>query len=525
MKWRQVIATLMGMLFIAVASPEKAIAESQLAIKMVKAGDGTSTLSSSLTVQFEISGGNSGTALSCAQYLSQNKSIKIALTADSVERTKPIDDYTVKTLTISPTSLSCELNMVPSDLFGTPWKFSTPQVSLTIKIYNENLVLDQKNLSMTDSSSIKPKLSIVSPLRASQVPGEFTVTTSIQNSSYWKVESTYVGAGIGAAFFSCNGMIDAGTKINNFNTPTRFSRANGFIVTQQSSTTFKFEFLYPGQYTLCIYQNFASIAEPNVKAVSEVIGIVNVTSAMSSISLDYDDELLEYGGYTIKFLCPETISSSKNFDCTLQAVQTGSLRFYDQGFKPSLATKIVLTGMVPVVVCEFDNNTYRGVGCGSGEKPPYFSKTETVLVGFEKPISINVNNNLTKTGFTGVEINRSSTGKETYAWKANDYDAKNKKAASAPPSKEFQSTLANAVRTSMKSKCQKLPKNFNSSTIIFSKRITSRDGIPGYLLVINKKTNIQVYDTGNAWQYGASTATADQKTWKSWGCERSIWIY
>ena len=513
------------MILIFTAAPETSVAESQLVIKITKAGDGSSALSSGLTIQFEISGGNSGTALSCAQYLSQNKFIKIALIADSVEVIQPIDDYTVKTLNLSPTSLSCEFSMVPSDLFGNPWKFATPQVNLTIKIYSGSLILDQKILSITDSSSIKPQISIVSPLRASQVPGEFTVTTSIKNSNFWKVESTYIGAGIGAAFLSCNGLTDAGTQLKNFNSPTRFARANGFIVTQQSSTTFKFQFLYPGQYTLCIKQYFASVAEPSEKAVSEVIGIVNVTSAITSLNIDYKDPLLRYGGETIEFLCPETIPLKNNYTCTLQAVQTGRLEFYYQEFMPSLATKIVLTGMVPVVVCEFDNNTYRGVGCGSGEGPPYFSKTETVLVGFEKPISIKVNNNLSKTGFTGVEINRSSTGKETYAWKANDYDAKKKKAANAPPSKEFQSTLAKAVRASMKSKCQKLPTNFSLLSVNFSKRITSRDGIPGYLFLINNKMNIQIYDMGNAWQYGPSSASSDQKNWKSWGCGAAIWIY
>jgi len=513
------------MILIFTAVPETSVAESQLVIKITKAGDGSSALSSGLTIQFEISGGNSETALSCAQYLSQNKSIKIALIAESVEVIQPIDDYTVKTLNLSPTSLSCEFSMVPSDLFGNPWKFLTPQDGLMIKISAEKLVLDQKILLMTDSSSIKPKLSMVSPLRASQVPGEFIVTTSIQNLTYWNIESTYIGVGIGAAFLSCNGLIDAGTRLNNFNSPTRFYRANGFIVTQQSATTFKFQFLYPGQYTLCIYQNFASVAEPNVKAVSEVIGIINVTSSVSSLTLDYEDEILESSSYEIEFLCPATISSKDNFNCTLKAVQKDvSFAYYNRGFRPSWATKITLTGMVPVDVCEFDNNKYRGMGCSSGEEPPYFSKTETVLVGFEKPISIKVNNNLSKTGFTGVEINRSSTGKETYAWKANDYDAK-KKAANAPPSKEFQSTLAKAVRASMKSKCQKLPTNFSKLSMNFSKRITSRDGIPGYLFLINNKMNIQIYDMGNAWQYGPSSASSDQKNWKSWGCGAAIWIY
>jgi hypothetical protein len=253
-----------------------------------------------------------------------------------------------------------------------------------------------------------------------------------------------------------------------------------------------------------------------------------VTSPIESLTLDSKDQILEFGSSKIEFLCPKTITSTKQYNCTLQAIP-GVVRFgvYSQGFKPSPVTKIYLTGEIPVVVCEFDNNEYRGMGCEAGAEPPYFAKTQTFYIGFDKPTSIKVTNYLGKTGFTGVEIvSRSeSMGKDYYAWKANDYDAKKKKAATAPPSVDFQSSLTKTIRASMKSNCQKLPTNFSQLTIKFSKRITSRDGIPGYLFVINNKTIIQIYDMGNAWQYGPSTASSDQKTWKSWGCGTAIWIY
>jgi hypothetical protein len=528
MNWRRILATLMGLLLIFAGSSVSAKADSQLTVKIIKAGDGTSTVSTNLTIHIEISGSNSATALSCAQYLSQNKNIRIGLTANSLEGSKvnPIDVFTVKTLSISPTTLNCEFSAVPNDYFGGTWKFASSQVDLIIKIYSGNSILDQKNLKMTDLSSMKPKLTILSPLRASEVPGDFVLTTSIQNSAYWNVKSTYIGVGIGTNFLSCNGLVDAGTQIKNLDFPTRFNGANGFIVTQRSSTTFRFQFLIPGQYTLCVYQYFRSVAEPTVEALAEVIGFAKVTSPVPSLTLNYNDPILESGSYQIDFSCPATISSKDGYTCTLQAVQK-DIRFayYNQGFKPSLGTKISLTGTIPVVVCEFSNDVYRGMGCGVGAEPPYFAKTQTVLVGFDKPVAIKVNNYLSKTGFTGVEIDRSSAGKETYAWKAYGYDAKKKKATNAPPSVEFQSSLVKALRGSMKTNCQKLPANFTRLPMKFSKRITSRDGIPGYLFVINNNTNLQVYDMGNAWQYGPSIASSDQKTWKSWGCGTAIWIY
>ena len=524
MNWRRILATLMCLQIIFAGSSVSAKAESQLSVKIIKAGDGTSTVSTNLTMHIEISGGNSATALSCAQYLSQNKNIRIGLTANGLEGSKvnPIDDFTVKTLSISPTTLNCAFSAVPNDYFGSPWKFASSQVDLTIKIYSGNSILDQKNLKMTDLSSMKPKLTILSPLRASEVPGDFVLTTSIQNSAYWNVKSTYIGVGIGTNFLSCNGLIDAGTQIKNLNIPTRFGRANGFIVTQRSPTTFQFQFLYPGQYTLCVYQYFSSAAEPTVEALSEVIGFVKVTSPVPSLTLDYDDPILASGSYRIELLCPTPNFSSKQYTCSLQAV-SGAVKFYYPNFEPSLGTKIVLTGFIPVVVCEFDRSP--SMGCEAGAKPPYFVKTETFLVGFDKPTAIRVNNYLSKTGYTGVEIDRQSGVNGIYSWKTDNYDAKKNKAANAPPSVEFQSSLVKALRGSMKSNCQKLPTNFTRLPMKFSKRITSRDGIPGYLFTINNKTNIQVYDMGNAWQYGPSSASSDQKTWKSWGCGAAIWIY
>jgi hypothetical protein len=261
--------------------------------------------------------------------------------------------------------------------------------------------------------------------------------------------------------------------------------------------------------------------------------VVNVNSVISTITYAYNDPIFGRldgrSPYNFVFKCPARISSSSDgYECSLQAKS----KLTDSDLRVlgiTSGTKLQLMGSILVDVCEFNRDDVR-IACDSrrGLVPDYFAKTYILEVGFDTPVKFKVKNYLKKYGYTGVEIFgnvEQGDPDRSFGWKMNDYDARKRQAANAPPSASYQATLSKEIKSSLTSTCQKLPIGFSKYSVKYSKKITSYDGVPGYIFVINGKTNIQIFEMGNSWQFGPSSATPDQKTWKAWGCGGAIWIY
>ena len=516
-------------------------ADTPLVIKITKAGDGSSTYSSSLTMQVKVSGGSSTKYSTCDAFFRDNQDIRLNLTAGVKEgRTYGIiSQYGVKTLEITPTALACEFALVPISYFNFASNMIELPINLTLKISNESTVFDQKTIKMIDESTVQPTLTITSPLRGSTVSGDFVVTTSTANISLWNPKTTSAGAVIGAVS-NCVG----GVQISTLNSPFRTVAAENqyrssnkqLVVTQLSANTFRYQFFEPGQYTICISQTFTSISDSNFQSNngnwSSAAVVVNVSSAVSSLTYSYDDPIFrKIGGYPYNFIfnCPSNVSLTSNtYECSVQAKsKLTSSDLSNLGL--TSGTKVNMTGSIPLIVCEFNRDDIR-IACQNDGSlvPGYFARVYIVNVGFDAPVKFTVNNYLSKTGYTGVEIFgniEQGDPDSSFAWKMNNYDANKRKAANAPPSASYQASIAKAIKSAMSSKCQKLPSGFSNYSVKYSKKITSYDGVPGYIFIVNGKTNLQIFEMGNSWQFGPSAATSDQKTWRSWGCGSAIWIY
>jgi hypothetical protein len=449
-----------------------------------------------------------------------------------------ISNLSVKTLELNPTELLCEFSLAPGRYFNFPNNIITLPANLIVTIKNDSNVFDQKTIRMLDESTIQPSITIIDPLRGSEVAGDFLVTTKIENSALWLPDSTLAGAFVGA---TSNCSLSGNFAISELTVPNRntalynqYSGNKEVIVTQLSENTFRYQFFQPGQYTICFAQSFIAKIDSKVKSdYATAAVIVNVSSAVSNLTYDYNDPIFKKLGssrpYNFVFKCPKSVSAAiDTYECSIQAqskLTTSILR--DLGL--TSATTIEMTGRVPLVVCEYSRGNIR-IACENDSSlvPSYFSKVYLLNVGFDTPVKFKVKNHLKKYGYTGVEISGNSEPgdpKSYYAWKMNDYDAKMRQAANTPPSASYQVTLSKEIKSSLNSTCQKLPTGFSKFSVKYSKKITSYDGIPGYIFVINGKTSIQIFEMGNSWQFGPSSATADQKTWKAWGCGGAIWIY
>ena len=308
------------------------------------------------------------------------------------------------------------------------------------------------------------------------------------------------------------------------------------IITQIDQRTFRFKFLQSGQYTLCISQRYISVLDPAVSSggasnpwITASV-VVTVTDAVNNLSYAWNDPVFHrIAGdlYSFKFNCSSgwavTVSSYK---CTVQAISTlTSSDLSDLGFANETSLKI--TGVIPLQICELNKPVKSSEGCfgsPSNGVPDFYAAMYTVNVKFDLPITINIKNYLMKTGYTGVAIdgNREyDASPNNYSWTLPDYAAKAKIAANAPPSITYQAALAKGIRNGMISKCQKLPIGFSKYSITYSKRITSNDGVPGYVLIINKKLYIQLFEM-TGWNFGPSPTTKDNKTFRDWGCGNSF---
>jgi hypothetical protein len=380
-------------------------------------------------------------------------------------------------------------------------------------------------------------------LRGSTVAGDFEVTTDIENGEFWNPEKTFAGAYEGA-ISDCGQSTFSNLEIsmivieNRTEVLANYSRFSGakMIVTQQSGNTFRYQFLETGQYTICIWQSFVSPSDSNIKSndgqMTVASVVVNVNSVIPNITYAYNDSIfgrLDGGSpYNFIFKCPARISSSSDtYECSIQAkskLTPSDLRVLGI----TSGTKLELMGSVLVDVCEYRQDDIR-IACESRSSlvPDYFAKVYILEVGFDTPVKFRVKNYLKKYGYTGVQISENLEQGDpvsSYSWKMNDYDARKRQAANAPPSTAYQATLSRIIKSSMNSRCQKLPAGFSKYSFRYSKKITSIDGIPGYIFVVNSKTNIQIFEMGNSFQFAPSSSTTDQKTWRDWGCGGAIWI-
>ena len=520
-------------------------AETPLNIDITKAGDGNSTFFESLTMQVKVSGGISVKYSTCDAFFNDNADIGIRLIADNkAGRISPsISNFDAKTLEMNSTTLECEFVLEPVRYFNFANNMINLPTDLTISIFNSSKWFSQKTIRMLDVSSFQPSLSIINPLRGSTVAGDFEVTTEIENGEFWNPEKTFAGAYKGA-ISDCGQSTFSNLEISTIGIENRtevlanYSRFSGvkMIVTQQSGNTFRYQFLETGQYTICIWQSFVSPSDSNVKSndgqMSVASVVVNVNSVIPNITYAYNDPIFGRFGsqspYNFVFKCPARISSSSDtYECSLQArSKLTASDLLELGITGG--TKLQLIGSILVDVCEYNRDDIW-ITCESRSSlvPEYFAKSYILEVGFDTPVKFKVRNYLKKYGYTGVQISENSEQGDpvsSYSWKMNDYDARKRQAANAPPSTAYQATLSRIIKSSMNSRCQKLPAGFSKYSFRYSKKITSIDGIPGYIFVVNSRTNIQIFEMGNSFQFAPSSSTTDQKTWRDWGCGGAIWV-
>ena len=261
---------------------------------------------------------------------------------------------------------------------------------------------------------------------------------------------------------------------------------------------------------------------------------INFKSSLSPNTYAWDDvyfknymQYAERPYYKFKFNCPSLKTSASTYKCTVQAIADfDPIILKKAGYDSS--KKYQLSGQIPAVLCTFSNETDSLYGwCFSDDRPPV---TKTNLsIGFDKPTTVNVNSYLKQGGFTAVELEildeySKNIGAKvepgaTYAWTTTNYD--NKKKNANVPSSSYQKTLSAWIRSAMVKRCQVLPSGFTKYPILYSKSITSNDGVPGFIFTINKTFSIQVFPD---MVIGPSFAPKDVTTWKNWGCGGSIYF-
>ena len=222
-----------------------------------------------------------------------------------------------------------------------------------------------------------------------------------------------------------------------------------------------------------------------------------------------------------KFTCPSLSDTAASYKCTIQALSNFETSFLKKaGY--DISKKYQLSGKIPATLCTHSSEEAQRYGCESDEFPPK-TKTE-LMIGFDKPITVTVASHLKQTGYTTVdirvlddffnEIGAKFEPNNGYYWTSSSYE-KRKKSASTPSS-SLKNSLSATVRRAMSDTCQVLPKGFSKYPITYSKNITSENGVPGHLFIINKTLTIQIYPLMSL--IGPSTAPKDFSTWKNWGC-------
>lgn len=517
---------------------------SALTIHLLKLGNGTATSSSSLLVDVEVSGGTSTNFSTCTSYFDSTSDVKISFSADGKQgsQSDPINAFSTSTLNISPTNLTCEFRVAPLNYFGYSWNFPSNAIPLQVTISSGTSILDQQTISMQNVASQQPILTITSPLRGSSVPGDFTVTTNIENSAQWKVSRTMAGAYLGAVP-NC-GYPVGNYEIKSLNSPNATTAMDGLSssrkkvnIAQQSVTSFHYQFFQAGQYTICIWQTYNSVLDPTVSSTGTLSSwtiasvVVSVVAAVSNLTYSWDDpifRMMYHNPYNFKFTCPNIKSSDATYTCSIQAQKNlSSSDLADMGISQSTSVKV--TGRFSMYVCVINSDYGALWPCmGPDDVPDKFVSAFKINVGFDAPTLFKVKNYLNITGSTGVAIDgngQQGDPASEYGWQMKNYQANKQKAANAPPSASVLSSFAKAIRKGMSAKCQKLPSGFSKFPIVYSKRITSNDGVPGYVFVVNKKLYLQVFDMGGL-NIGPSPTVQDNRTFIAWGCGISaLWVY
>ena len=325
--------------------------------------------------------------------------------------------------------------------------------------------------------------------------------------------------------------------LNSPNTTKAYPGDYKFTVTQESDNSFRYQFYIPGKYTICIWQDFRSVVNPEVSSEGNFTSwtvasvIVNVVSPIKNIEYSWDDPIFyEYGrtAYNFQFKCGSGFKNSDStYKCSIQA--KSKITNYDLdflGLSPSTSVKIV--GSIPVDICVVNNDFDFLWPC---EGPPADLRTVSrfrINVGFDTPTTFKVKNYLNITGYTGVQIAgnfESGDPRSSYSWERYDYQAKKRKAANAPPPSAVLKATTRQIRSGMQKKCQNLPSGFSKFSVKYKKRIASGDGVPGYVFEVNKQLSLQVFGLGEM-RIGPSPTSKDSRFFIAWGCGTSaFWDY
>jgi hypothetical protein len=307
--------------------------------------------------------------------------------------------------------------------------------------------------------------------------------------------------------------------------------ANGewrvFDVSADSYSRYGFDLLV-SWHLLVGPQNYNSTAETRVFFERKIPINVNFNLNLTPNSYAWNDQFFDnYRGVAgrphvkFKFNCPSFSDTAATYKCTIQALSNFDTTFLKKaGYDTTV--KYLLSGQIPATLCTHSSEVGERHGCASDDFPP---RTKTnLMIGFDKPITVTVASHLKQTGYTLVYIkvlndffNQNGFKFEPsngYYWTSSNYE-KRKKGASTP-SASLKNSLSASVRRAMSYTCQVLPKGFSKYPITYSKNVTSQNGVPGHLFIINKSLTVQIYPLMSL--ISPSTAPKDISTWRNWGC-------
>lgn len=512
--------------------------EAPLSIRIGKVGNGDTTLSRLMTFELTVSGGNSEKFNTCLSFF-RNSAVKLRLILKNTPNVEIGLGYLreVRDVAIESNKLICEASDDPLSLFRSSWEFLTPKVPLELVIFDANTIFDRKVVSMIDETKDSPTISITSPTRASKVPGEFSLTFRSENTSSWDVFGTYIVVHQGATD-NCTAGTAYLSEIKQLNVMSLLSiepsnRGNKYFVLQDSSSSLKFWFIEPGQYTICIIQRFSSKIEPRIQSnnfqPSITSVLVSVASPFKLLSFDYKAPILREfseGGGDLqgKLKCPKQIQrNARSYSCSLE-VQS---KIYLTGARFSEESQIVLTGEVEFDLCEVSKRNLDVVRCDPYDNIAGYSRVRKAMVKIGSTVDIQVKNYLSKTGYTGIIVDSDYVDMPSnkFYYMNSDYLANIQKEANKPPSYSYQVKLGKAMKSAMDAQCQKLPAGFINWPTSYVKKISS-DGFQGYLFSVGGKINLQIFEMINVKRFGPSLASSDIQQWRDWGCgSLAIQIY
>lgn len=520
-------------------------AESATDFEFLSLGTNNNAASSKMLVRMKISGGNSSKATSCSSYLVQEGS-KIQLGLSETGQIpgsffwSGTSGSAAKTVSLDAKSLTCEFYTTPA------WSLKSDARKWSVQIvllYDGRLEVSQP-VTLWNPNSSPPSITINSPTRGSKVTGELNLVFLSDGKDIWSSRETFVYVvegwdalcrGGGGATINSIGQSGSTSVVQNNSVSNQVWPLIRVEATRTSENSVAVNIQSSGKYTVCVGQSFGSKFDPNPPepSSSEIqfanTGVaIDYIAAPRNINLDINDSRLKrldspiYYYLNTKLTCPKSVKTdSKTITCTLTSNISPFSDYDVQKIGFSSGTKLTLSANLNYAICVKAEDWGR-VACENKSDliPAYYAHIKSVDINLGQSIKVSVPNFLSKTGFTSIECGLNCSGSEEYEVKG--YSPPDVRQATAVPTASEQRRILGAIKKGMNERCQKLPSGFSTFQGKYVKRVTSPNGLYGFIFTLGSKISIQIYEAGSVyWTFGPSPTKTDNKTWDSWGCGKT----